>query len=109
MSSFKPWQVSSYDGYVAGSIPNKAQYPDVIRQMYPWRIEAIRQWQEGKFPSGIHIIFGTPLLANFQSFAMYPLNSIFLFFRKFGLGRFSSRYNRCLHFYFPIFIFGQFV
>ncbi|MEK7591825.1 MAG: YfhO family protein [Patescibacteria group bacterium] len=83
LSSFKPWQVSSYDGYVAGSIPNKAQYPDVIRQMYPWRIEAIRQWQEGKVPLWNPYNFsGTPLLANFQSAAMYPLNSIFLFFSK---------------------------
>lgn len=83
LSSFKPWQVTSYNGYVAGSIPNKAQYPDVIRQLYPWRMEAIRQWQEGKIPLWNPYNFsGSPLLANFQSAAMYPLNSLFLIFSK---------------------------
>ena len=83
LSSFKPWQVASYDGYIAGSIPHKAQYPDVIRQLYPWRIEAIRQWQEGMIPLWNPYNFsGSPLLANFQSAAMYPLNSLFLIFSK---------------------------
>lgn len=83
LSSFKPWQVTSYDGYVAGSIPNKAQYPDVIRQLYPWRIEAIRQWQEGKVPLWNPYNFsGAPLLANFQSAALYPFNFLFLIFSK---------------------------
>lgn len=83
LSSFKPWQVASYDGYVAGSIPNKAQYPDVIRQLYPWRIEAIRQWQEGAVPLWNPYNFsGAPLLANFQSAALYPFNSLFLIFTK---------------------------
>ena len=83
LSSFKPWQVTSYDGYVAGSIPNKAQYPDVIRQLYPWRIEAIRQWREGAVPLWNPYNFsGQPLLANFQSAALYPLNSLFLIFSK---------------------------
>ena len=83
LSSFKPWQVASYDGYVAGSIPNKAQYPDVARQLYPWRIEAIRQWQEGKVPLWNPYNFsGAPLLANFQSAALYPLNTLFLIFSK---------------------------
>jgi hypothetical protein len=75
--------VTSYDGYVAGSIPNKAQYPDVIRQLYPWRIEAIRQWREGAVPLWNPYNFsGAPLLANFQSAALYPFNSLFLIFTK---------------------------
>lgn len=83
LSSFKPWQVASYDGYVPGSIPNKAQYPDVVRQLYPWRIEAIRQWQEGKVPLWNPYNFsGQPLLANFQSAALYPLNALFFVFPK---------------------------
>lgn len=80
LSNFKPWQVTSYDGYGAGGIPNKAQYPDVIRQMYPWRMEAIRQWKEGNVPLWNPYSFsGTPLLANFQSASLYPLNIVFLF------------------------------
>ncbi len=83
LSSFKPWQVASYDGYVAGSIPNKAQYPDVVKQLYPWRREAIRQWQEGKVPLWNPYNFsGAPLLANFQSAALYPFNTLFLIFSK---------------------------
>ena len=83
LSHFKPWQVTSYDGYGAGGIPNKAQYPDVIRQMYPWRIEAIRQWKEGNVPLWNPYSFsGTPLLANFQSASLYPLNTLFLFLKE---------------------------
>ena len=83
LSHFKPWQVTSYDGYGAGGIPNKAQYPDVIRQMYPWRIEAIRQWKEGNVPLWNPYSFsGTPLLANFQSASLYPFNTLFLFLRE---------------------------
>lgn len=83
LSSFKPWQVSSYDGYAAGGIPNKAQYPDVVRQLYPWRIEAMHQWGEGKVPLWNPYNFsGSPLLANFQSAAVYPFNVLFLMFTK---------------------------
>lgn len=83
LSNFKPWQVVSYDGYGAGGIPNKAQYPDVIRQMYPWRIEAVRQWKEGNAPLWNPYSFsGTPLLANFQSASLYPLNTVFLLFSE---------------------------
>ncbi|MEK7060601.1 MAG: YfhO family protein [Patescibacteria group bacterium] len=83
LSHFKPWQVTSYDGYGAGGIPNKAQYPDVIRQMYPWRIEAVRQWKEGNVPLWNPYSFsGTPLLANFQSASLYPLNILFFIFSE---------------------------
>lgn len=78
LSDFKPWQVTSYDGYGAGGIPNKAQYPDVIRQLYPWRMEAIRQWKNGTVPLWNPYSFsGTPLLGNFQSASLYPLNVLF--------------------------------
>lgn len=81
LSNFKPWQVTSYNGYGAGGIPNKAQYPDVIRQLYPWRIEAISQWKEGNVPLWNPYNFsGTPLLANFQSASLYPLNIFFFLF-----------------------------
>ena len=83
LSDFKPWQVTAYDGYGAGGIPNKAQYPDVIRQLYPWRMEAIRQWKEGSIPLWNPYSFsGTPLLANFQSASLYPFNSLFFIFSE---------------------------
>lgn len=82
LSDFKPWQVTSYNGYGAGGIPNKAQYPDVIRQLYPWRIESMRQWKEGHAPLWNPYSFsGTPLLANFQSASLYPLNFLFFLFQ----------------------------
>lgn len=80
VSDFQPWRSSSYLGFAPGGVPNKAQYPDVYRQMYPWRSLAIRELKSGKLPLWNPYNFsGAPLLANFQSAALYPLNIIFLF------------------------------
>lgn len=81
IAEYKPWQTSSYLEYNPGSYPHKAQYPDTLRQLYPWRTLSIRQWQEGKTPLWNPYNFsGAPLLANFQSAALYPLNVFFWFF-----------------------------
>lgn len=78
VSDFQPWRSTSYLGYNPGSIPNKAQYPDTLRQLYPWRIEAVRQLKENTLPLWNPYNFsGTPLLANFQSAALYPFNILF--------------------------------
>jgi len=80
MSDFQPWRSTSYLGYDSGGIPNKAQYPDTIRQLYPWKTLAVRSLREGKLPLWNPYNFsGAPLLANFQSAALYPLGSIYLF------------------------------
>lgn len=80
-SEYKPWSTSSYLGFPPGGIPTKAQYPDTIRQLYPWRMLAISELKNFRFPLWNPYNFsGTPLLANFQSAAFYPLNVLFFFF-----------------------------
>ncbi len=80
VSEYKPWQSYSYLGYIPGSIPNKAQYFDVIRQLYPWRVLGMSQLGEGRLPLWNPYNFsGAPLLANHQSAILYPLNVLFGF------------------------------
>lgn len=116
VSEYQPWKSERYLGYVPGSYPNKAQYPDTIRQLYPWRTLVSSMWKKGQAPLWNPYSFsGTPLLANFQSAAFYPLNFIsvilpqvwswtiliilqpvmamlftFLYCRKMNLGKFPS-------------------
>lgn len=79
LAEYKPWQSYSFAGYVPGSIPNKAQYPDTIRQLYPWRTLATNELKSGKIPLWNPYNFsGTPLLANFQSAVFYPPNILYL-------------------------------
>src|SRR4030042_1544751 len=81
VSEFKPWSTYSYLGYNPGSIPNKAQYADTIRQLYPWRKLAIDEFKSGRFPLWNPYNFsGSPLLANYQSAVFYPLNILFFIF-----------------------------
>jgi hypothetical protein len=83
IAEYKPFQTTSYLGYNPGAYPHKAQYPDTLRQLYPWRSLAIAQWSEGKAPLWNPYNFaGTPLLANFQAAALYPLNVLFAFFSR---------------------------
>lgn len=79
LAEYKPWQSYSFAGYVPGSIPNKAQYPDTIRQLYPWRTLATKELKSGKLPLWNPYNFsGNPLLANFQSAVFYPPNLLYL-------------------------------
>lgn len=76
----KPWSTYSYFGYNPGSIPHKAQYPDVIRQLYPWKMLSMDLLKTGNAPLwNPHNFSGTPLLANFQSAPYYPLNLFYFF------------------------------
>ncbi len=59
---------------------------DPVRQQYPWRWLAISLEKQGQFPLWNPYSFaGTPLLANFQTAAFYPLN-IILFISPFFFG-----------------------
>lgn len=79
-SDFQPWRSTSYLGYGAGGIPNKAQYPDTLRQLYPWKTLVVESLKHGDLPLWNPYNFsGTPLLANFQSAALYPLGIFYLF------------------------------
>src|SRR5437016_1573484 len=54
---------------------------DPVRQQYPWRKLTIELEKKIQLPLWNPYIFsGTPLLANFQSGAFYPLNIIFYIF-----------------------------
>jgi hypothetical protein len=78
ISEYKPWQTYSFLGYNPGSYPNKAQYFDTIRQLYPWRYLAIDLMKHGQIPLWNPYNFsGNPLLANVQSAVFYPFNFIF--------------------------------
>ncbi len=79
-SDFQPWRSAAYLGYAAGGIPNKAQYPDTYRQMYPWKTLAVNELKQGKLPLWNPYNFsGSPLLGNFQSAVLYPLAILYLF------------------------------
>ncbi len=74
-AEYNPWKYFSFLGYSPGSYPNKGQYFDVIRQIYPWKTFTIASFQKGQIPFWNPYNFsGTPLLANFQSAVFYPLN-----------------------------------
>lgn len=78
----KPWSTYSYFGYNPGSVPHKAQYPDVIRQLYPWKMLSMDLLKSGNTPLWNPYNFsGSPLLANFQSAPYYPLNIFYLIFQ----------------------------
>lgn len=83
VSDFQPWRSTSYLGYGAGGIPNKAQYPDTIRQIYPWKTLVVDSLKKGRLPLWNPYNFsGAPLLANFQSAALYPLGAMYLLFSQ---------------------------
>lgn len=76
-----PWRHASYFGYNPGSIPNKAQYFDVIQEIYPWKTLVINELKKGHLPLWNPYNFsGTPLLANYQSQVFSPINIIFFIF-----------------------------
>lgn len=74
VNNFAPW--SAYTGF-ASPIKNAAT-PDVINQIYPWKNLAINIWKEGQIPLWNPYSFsGTPLLANYQSAALSPINILY--------------------------------
>ncbi len=83
ISEYAPWKYESYLGYNPGSYPNKAQYFDVIRQLYPWKMLVIEELREGRLPMWNPYNFsGSPLLANLQSSVFNPFNVLFFIFSK---------------------------
>lgn len=63
--------------------PVKNGIPDVPGEIFPMRSLVIDLWKEGIVPLwNPYILSGTPLLANFQSAAFFPLNFLFWLFSK---------------------------
>ncbi|MDP2672575.1 MAG: hypothetical protein Q8O84_02070, partial [Nanoarchaeota archaeon] len=82
-SEYSPWKSYSYLGYNPGSYPNKAQYFDVLRQLYPWKTFSLSQIISIQVPLWNPYNFsGAPLFANFQSAVFYPLNFFYLFLNQ---------------------------
>ncbi|MBI2034664.1 MAG: YfhO family protein [Candidatus Levybacteria bacterium] len=80
IAEYNPWKTYSYLGYSPGSYPNKAQYFDVLRQLYPWKTFTIDLIKSGQIPFWNPYNFsGAPLLANFQSAVFYPLGILYFF------------------------------
>lgn len=76
-----PYKEESYLGYNPGSYPHKAQGPDVITHIYPWKYFATQELAEGKIPFWNPYNFsGNPQMANFQTAVFYPLNILYLIF-----------------------------
>ena len=83
IAEYKPWRSYSILGYNPGSYPNKAQYPDTFKQLYPWKTQVIEQLKSGNLPLwNPHNFSGAPLLANFQSSALYPLSLLYFLFSQ---------------------------
>jgi hypothetical protein len=81
LAEYNPWRHSSYAGYNPGSLPNKGQYFDSIREFYPWLTLTISQIKKGILPLWNPYNFsGTPHLANYQSAVFNPLNIVYFIF-----------------------------
>lgn len=77
--SQSPYKAESYLGYAPGGYPNKAQGPDVINEIYPWKYFSIEQLKKGELPLWNPYNFsGNPQMANFQTAIFYPLNILYL-------------------------------
>lgn len=73
-----PYSSLSLNGFAPGGVPNKAQGPDVMRELFPWKHFVIEMFKKGQIAFWNPYDFsGNPLMANFQSGAFYPLNLIF--------------------------------
>lgn len=77
---FSPW--AAYPE-MKGPVKNAAQ-PDIVTQIYPWRYFSINEMKAGRIPLWNPYSFaGTPHLANYQSAALSPLNTLFFLPIKF--------------------------
>jgi hypothetical protein len=75
---YHPWRDVTWDNFQNGVPFKNFLITDPVRQQYPWKFLAIDYLKIGQLPLWNPYTFsGSPLLANFQSGAFYPLNIIF--------------------------------
>ena len=80
VSFYFPWNSGGWDGYNPFTFHKELLNADSIRQIYPWKEFAAREFKRGHFPNWNPFTFsGQPLAANLQSGVYYPLG-IFYFF-----------------------------
>lgn len=78
---YHPWRDYYGKDYPRGIPFKNFLITDPVRQQIPWRKIAIDQWKQGQIPTWNPYNFsGTPILANIQSAALYPLNILFFLF-----------------------------
>lgn len=83
---YHPFRDLYADNYPNGIPYKNFLITDPVRQQYPWRSIAIETFTKGSLPIwNPYTMAGTPLLANFQTAAFYPLN-IFTFVLPFAIG-----------------------
>lgn len=78
---YYPWRDHIWAGFVAGVPFKNGLLSDIVSIIYPWRIYGMGLLKKGIWPLWIPpALGGSPLLANFQSGLLYPLNFLFLVF-----------------------------
>lgn len=78
--TYFPWLDYKW-GYAVGVPVKNASLTDVVATLYPWRSLAMDLFRNGQFPLWNPYAFsGMPLLANWQSAVLYPLNILMLLF-----------------------------
>lgn len=81
LANANPYKTQSFLGYSPGGYPNKAQGPDVINEIYPWRFFSIMSLKQGAIPFwNPHNFSGNPQMADFQTAIFYPLNFLYFIF-----------------------------
>jgi hypothetical protein len=77
VSFFPPWSAS-----YGMPVKNNAM-PDIITQIYPWKMITIDAWMNKEVPLwNPHSFSGTPHAANYQSAIFSPLNILFFIFSR---------------------------
>lgn len=75
VSAFPPWA-----GTVGTPVKNAAM-PDIISQIYPWKLFTVDSWKHGFVPLWNPLSFaGTPHAGNYQSAVFAPQNILFFLF-----------------------------
>ena len=75
-----PWRDYIWNDFTTGVPFKNGLLSDVVSIIYPWRIYGMELIKKGILPLWIpQALSGAPLLANFQSGLLYPLNSLFFF------------------------------
>lgn len=82
---YHPWRDFFAKNYPSGIPFKNFQITDSVRQQYPWRNLSLDLIKRGEIPLWNPYSFsGTPLLGNFQSAVIYPLNFLYLLIEDFA-------------------------
>jgi Bacterial membrane protein YfhO len=93
-------------GYPNGVPVENPLITDPVRQQFVWKFLAVNEIKQGKWPLwNPYNLTGTPLLANFQTAAFYPLNVIFFVPNIFGgdeLQHFATLWSYYIYLQIPL-------